>query len=370
MRLVFVPALTHSLCNACGLNVTKNQLRWSNAEVESLYRGVKEHGEDWALILTSYSFDNKKQSKDLKHEWLQIKPVIEAAESVLTAFDKHKHIEPEGKKVLSTEQLSTLESYFRVEQNPNPLVQLVLASGLNLDTKRVRVWFQNRRAKLRRDGGALKIPRVRPGKAKPSERTLRNHRSTASPCCISSDILEEDEGEEVVLHPVEKIQVPQELKRSFRYARGSAPAEKQAKRFCQLDLSMSDSESIEQEPEASFSVHSESSDDDVKLESDESENGENGENDESKEKEKAAPMSDYEQARLDRIKENKQAMSDIYQESKRESRELRDSHMHVWRKRGHINTALGRKVYKTCAVCGARKHELGNETVALFAGNQ
>jgi hypothetical protein len=54
------------------------------------------------------------------------------------------------RKRVNAQQLAVLEEYFAVDPMPNTLVKLKLAETLGMSPKRVQIWFQNKRARLKK----------------------------------------------------------------------------------------------------------------------------------------------------------------------------------------------------------------------------
>ena len=53
--------------------------------------------------------------------------------------------------VFTDEQSIILERAYQKDKNPKPALREVIAELANLPVERVRIWFQNRKAKERRD---------------------------------------------------------------------------------------------------------------------------------------------------------------------------------------------------------------------------
>ncbi|XP_062515246.1 short stature homeobox protein 2-like [Corticium candelabrum] len=58
---------------------------------------------------------------------------------------------PKARAMLSNEQLLELESLFEESTYPTRAMREALGSRLNISPRRIQVWFQNRRAKIRRN---------------------------------------------------------------------------------------------------------------------------------------------------------------------------------------------------------------------------
>lgn len=71
--------------------------------------------------------------------------------SPTSSSDPLRAIQKKKRQRTTPEQLGVLEKYFLTDQMPSHQNRIELARKLGMSTRRVQIWFQNKRAKLKRN---------------------------------------------------------------------------------------------------------------------------------------------------------------------------------------------------------------------------
>jgi len=80
------------------------------------------------------------------------KAMLDSAENASNALAKS------NRRPVTSEELLLLESVFVQEPYPNPQTRASLAGRLNKTPRQIQIWFQNKRARVKREGGLTKRP--------------------------------------------------------------------------------------------------------------------------------------------------------------------------------------------------------------------
>lgn len=98
------------------------------------------------------------------------------------------------RKRVNAQQLAVLEDYFAVDPMPNTLVKLKLAETLGMSPKRVQIWFQNKRARLKK-GEQKKLQELQQRHAASRLLTYHNLRIDDNGHIVFKDTNNENENE-------------------------------------------------------------------------------------------------------------------------------------------------------------------------------
>lgn len=88
----------------------------------------------------------------------------------------------------SPDQLAILEEIFQTDKMPNQQTRVQLADQLGMSSRRVQIWFQNKRAKVKRGSSRPDGECPSPNSLSQSTSSLSPSSSPSSPCSPSDDI--------------------------------------------------------------------------------------------------------------------------------------------------------------------------------------